>query len=54
MIQFKDHMKLKKEDQSVDISILLKKGNKIPMGRDTETQSVEHKLKERPCRESPT
>jgi len=26
----------KKEDQSVDTSILLRKGNKIPMGGDTE------------------
>jgi hypothetical protein len=32
MIQFTKHMKLKKkEDQSVDTSILLKRGNKIPM-----------------------
>ena len=32
-------MKLKKEDQSVDTSsVLLSKGNKIPMGRDTETK----------------
>jgi hypothetical protein len=32
-------MKLKKkEDQSVDTSILLRKGNKIPMGRVTETK----------------
>jgi hypothetical protein len=38
-IQFTNHMKLKKEeDQSVDISILLRKGNKIPMGGVTETK----------------
>jgi hypothetical protein len=30
-IQFTDHMKLKKkEDQSVDISVLLRGGNKCP------------------------
>ena len=29
-------MKIKKKDQSVDTSVLLKRGNKIPMGRDTE------------------
>jgi hypothetical protein len=27
-----------KEDQSVDISILLRRGNKLPMGGDTETK----------------
>ena len=38
-IQFTDHMKLKKkEDQSVDTSVLLKPGNKIPMGGVTETK----------------
>ena len=31
-IQFTDHMKLKKEGQSVDTSILLRRGNKISMG----------------------
>jgi hypothetical protein len=30
-------MKHKKEDQSVDISILLRRGNKIPMEEVTET-----------------
>ena len=36
IIQLTDHMKLKKkEDQSVDASVLLRKGNKIPMGGDT-------------------
>jgi hypothetical protein len=38
-IQFTDQMKLKKkEDQSMDTSVLLRRGNKIPMGRDTETK----------------
>jgi hypothetical protein len=32
-------MKLKKkEDQSVDTSVLLRRGNKIPMGGDIETK----------------
>jgi hypothetical protein len=31
-------MKLKKEDQSVDTSILLKRGNKIPMEEVTESK----------------
>jgi hypothetical protein len=31
-------MKLKKEDQSVDTSILLRSGNKIPMEEVTETK----------------
>ena len=36
-IQFADHMKLKKrEDQSVDTTVLLRRGNRIPMGGDTE------------------
>ena len=35
-IQVTDHMKLKKkEDQSVDTLVLLRRGNKIPMGEDT-------------------
>jgi hypothetical protein len=38
-IQFTNHMKLKKkEDQSVDTSILLRRGNKIPMEGVTETK----------------
>ena len=38
-IQFTDHMKLKKkEDQSVDTLVLLKRGIKIPMGGDTVTK----------------
>jgi hypothetical protein len=40
-------MKLKKkEDHSVDTSVFLRRGNKIPMGRDTE-KGVEQRLKER-------
>jgi hypothetical protein len=31
-------MKLKKEDQSVDISFLLRRGNKIPMEGVTQTK----------------
>jgi hypothetical protein len=30
-IQFAKHMKIKKEEQSVDTSFLLRMGNKIPM-----------------------
>ena len=38
-MQFTDHMKLKKkEDQSVDTSVLLRRGIKIPMEGDTETK----------------
>ena len=38
-IQFTDPMKLKqKEDQSVDTLVLLRIGNKIPMGGDTEAK----------------
>jgi hypothetical protein len=36
-IQFAKHMKLKKGDQSVNTSILLRRGNKIPMKGVTET-----------------
>jgi hypothetical protein len=51
-IQFTDHMKLKKkEDQSVDVSVLLTKGNKILMEK-IQRQSVEQRLKERPSRDS--
>jgi hypothetical protein len=36
-MQFTDHMKLKKkEDHTVDISVLLRRGNKIPIGGNTE------------------
>jgi hypothetical protein len=39
MKQFIDHMKLKKkEDQSADTLVLLRKGNKTPMGSITETK----------------
>ena len=38
MIQFTDHMKLKKEDQSVDASVLLRRGNKIFTGGNMETK----------------
>jgi hypothetical protein len=31
-------MKLKKEDQCVYTSFLLRRGNRIPMGQDTETK----------------
>jgi hypothetical protein len=37
-IKFTKHMKLKKEFQSMDTSILLRRGNKIPMGGHTETK----------------
>jgi hypothetical protein len=38
-IQFTDHMKLKKkEDQSVEASVLLRRGNKIIMGAKMETK----------------
>jgi hypothetical protein len=37
-IQFTDHMKLKKEDQSVGTSVLLRRGNKILKGGNEETK----------------
>jgi hypothetical protein len=37
-IQFSKHMKLKKEDQSVYTSILLRRGNKMSMEGVTETK----------------
>ena len=37
-IQFAKHMKIKKEEQSVDTSFLLRMGNKIPMEGVTETK----------------
>ena len=41
MILFAKHMKLeKKEDQSVDTSIFLKRGNKIPLEGVIETKFV--------------
>jgi hypothetical protein len=36
--QFAKHMKLKREDQSVDTSILLRRRNKIPMEVVSETK----------------
>jgi hypothetical protein len=40
-IKFTNHMKLKKkENQRVDTPILLRRGNKIPMGCITETKCV--------------
>jgi hypothetical protein len=44
-IQFANHMKLKKEDQSMDTLILLRKVNKIPM-KEIQRQSLEQRLKE--------
>ena len=38
MKQFVKYMKLKKEDQSVDTSLLLRMGKKIPMEGVTETK----------------
>jgi hypothetical protein len=38
MIQFAKHMKLKKEDQSVDTYLLLRRGNKIHMEGITKTR----------------
>jgi hypothetical protein len=46
-------MKLKREDQSVDASLLLRRGKKILMGGNTE-KSVKQRLKERPSRDCPT
>jgi hypothetical protein len=51
-IQFAKYMKLKKEDQSVDTSILLRRGNKIPMegvtepkcGAETEGMTIQRLL----------
>jgi hypothetical protein len=52
IIQFAKHRKLKKkEDQSVDTLILLKRGNKIP--KELQRQSVEQRLKELPSRDCP-
>jgi hypothetical protein len=61
-IQRWNHMKLKKEDQSVDTSILLRRRNKIPMEGVTETKCATaetegktiQRLKERPSRDCPT
>jgi hypothetical protein len=53
-IQFADHMKSKKkEDQSVDASVLLRRVNKILTGGSMETKCGV-RLKERPPRDCPT
>jgi hypothetical protein len=53
-IQFTDHRKLKKKDnQSVDASVLLRRGNKMLTGGNMET-SKEQRLKERPSKDFPT
>jgi hypothetical protein len=53
-IQFTNHMKLKKEDQSVDTSIHLRRGNKIPMEGVIETKFRAERLKEWLPRDCPT
>ena len=58
-IQFIKHMKLKKkEDQSVDIKIILRKGNKIPMEGVTETkfwlETEGMTIQRLPCLENPS
>ena len=53
-IQFIDHMKpKKKEEPSVDASVLLRRGTKYSQ-EEIRRQSVEQRLKERPSRDSPT
>jgi hypothetical protein len=53
-IQFTDNMKLKKkEDQSVDASVLLRRGTKYSK-KEIWRQSVEWRLKERQSRDYPT
>jgi hypothetical protein len=52
--QFTDHMKIKKkEDQSVDTSVLLRKGSKILTEANTETKRGAE-TKERPSIDCPT
>jgi hypothetical protein len=52
-IQFIDHMKLKKkEDQSVDASVLLRRWTTYSR-EEIWTQNVEQRLKERPSRDCP-
>ena len=52
-IQFTNHMKPKnKADQSMDASVLLRRGNKILTGGNIETK-CEHRLKEKPSRDCP-
>ena len=38
--QFTDHVKIKKKDQSVDTSVILRKGNKILKGGNMKTTCV--------------
>jgi hypothetical protein len=52
-MQFTEHMKLKKEDQSVDTPIPLRRGNKHPL-KELQKQSVKQSLKERPFRDCPS
>jgi hypothetical protein len=49
-IQFTDHMNPKKEDQCVDVSVLLEGGIKYSQ-EEIWRQSVEQRLKERPSRD---
>jgi hypothetical protein len=49
-IKFTDHMKIKKkEDQSVDVSVFLRRGNKIQ--KEIQRQGMEQRLKERASRD---
>jgi hypothetical protein len=53
-IQFTDYMKLKtKENQSVQASVLLRRGNKY-LREERRSQGVEQRQKERPSRDYPT
>jgi hypothetical protein len=52
MIQFAKHKKIKKEDQWVDTSFLLRRGNKIPMKEVTE-KSLELRRKDGLSRDYP-
>jgi hypothetical protein len=44
----------RKEDQSVDILVLLRRGESKYSWEEIQIQSVEHRQKERPCRDCPT
>jgi hypothetical protein len=52
-IQFTDHMKLKKEEQSAVFQSILEKGTKYSQEKIWK-QSVEQRLMERPSRDCPT
>ena len=53
-IQFSKHVKFRKnEDQGVDTSILLRRGNKYPW-KEVQSQSAEQRQKTSPSRECPT